>query len=87
VHDFSQGKMMITRDQFKQKLTPGDSNRSVGDYEYLTTKEVAQLLRLKPRTLKKWRSQKQGPPFVRLGNRVRYPRKPLDEWTSRKIVI
>jgi excisionase family DNA binding protein len=54
--------------------------------EYLTEKEAARLLRLAPRTLKKWRSRNKGPRFVRFGNRVRYPRKYLEEWSDGQLV-
>jgi predicted DNA-binding transcriptional regulator AlpA len=38
--------------------------------ELLTTREVADLLRLNHRTLEKWRWLKVGPPYVRVGGRV-----------------
>jgi predicted DNA-binding transcriptional regulator AlpA len=39
----------------------------------LSTKQAARLLGLSPQTLEKWRSQKKGPAFIKLGNKaVRY---------------
>lgn len=40
----------------------------------LTTKEAASILGLSTTTLRRWRSEKQGPEFIRLGLRhCRYP--------------
>ena len=35
--------------------------------------ELADRWRLSERTLERWRWQKQGPPFLKIGGRVRYP--------------
>lgn len=40
---------------------------------FLTSAELADRWRLKPQTLTNWRHTGQGPPFIRVGNRVRYP--------------
>ncbi|MBF6171155.1 helix-turn-helix transcriptional regulator [Nocardia blacklockiae] len=48
---------------------------------YLTRAEVAERLRLKPKTLANWASAGKGPPCIRLGGRaIRYPRKDFDAW-------
>jgi len=39
---------------------------------YLTGPELADLLRISPRTVEAWRLRGQGPPFIRLGARVVY---------------
>ena len=58
----------------------------------LTPKETAELLRVAPKTLEKWRSKSYGPdkiipegglvgpPFVRMGSMVRYRRRDLLLW-------
>ena len=47
----------------------------------LTTQEAAQLLRLKPCTLDRWRHTGNGPKFVKVGGRaVRYLRKDLEDF-------
>ncbi len=49
--------------------------------ELLTTEQAAKLLQLAPRTLRRWRSESKGPPYVRLGaRRVRYRRAALEAW-------
>src|SRR5688572_8565728 len=51
--------------------------------EYLTTCEAATLLRFSPRALEAMRSRGGGPPFVRIGRIVRYPRAELLEFGTR----
>ncbi len=47
----------------------------------LTTQEAAQLFRLKPCTLDRWRHIGNGPKFVKVGGRaVRYLRKDLEDF-------
>lgn len=49
----------------------------------LTTKEAAELLRLKAHTLENMRWQGSGPPFRKHGGRVFYHRKELFQWSER----
>ncbi|MBU3063097.1 helix-turn-helix domain-containing protein [Nocardia sp. NEAU-G5] len=50
---------------------------------YLTRAEVAERLRLAPKTLANWASAGKGPPCRRLGGgEVRYPRKDFDAWAQ-----
>jgi excisionase family DNA binding protein len=49
----------------------------------LTTEEVADILRVSASTLRRWRSQGKGPPFVPLagtGSTVRYNETELRRW-------
>ncbi len=39
---------------------------------YYTTKEVAAMLKISPRTLENWRNLRQGPAFAKFGSRVLY---------------
>ncbi len=49
--------------------------------DLLTTEQAASLLQLSPRTLRRWRSEGKGPPYVRLGSRrVRYRRQAIEAW-------
>jgi excisionase family DNA binding protein len=53
---------------------------------YLTTKEVASLLRIAPQTLEKARSTGLGPqiPFVKVGRAVRYASTDVRAWVESK---
>lgn len=53
---------------------------------FLTTKEVAAMLRIVPQTLEKARSTGVGPqiPFVKVGRAVRYARDDVAEWIESK---
>jgi hypothetical protein len=43
--------------------------------DFLTTADVAAVLRVTPRTVERWRFHGAGPPFVRVGKRtIRYSR-------------
>ena len=48
----------------------------------LTEAEAAKLLGISQRTLEKWRSRGQGPPFARIGKAVRYPSQALENWVQ-----
>ena len=52
--------------------------------EFMTEKEVAELLRLKRQTLSRWRSDGQGPPFVQVEGSIRYPRDGLQRWLDER---
>jgi hypothetical protein len=47
---------------------------------YLTNAEAAQRLSIKPETLSKMRSAKEGPPWVGAGHFTRYEVSAIDEW-------
>lgn len=49
--------------------------------DLLTESEAAAMLRVRAVTLKRWRRERKGPRFVRLGpTRVRYRRTDIDSW-------
>jgi len=48
---------------------------------------VATLLFKTPGSLAVWRSEKTGPPYVKVGQRILYPRKALDAWIAANTVI
>lgn len=57
-----------------------EHDQGMGGDELLTTVEVAQYLRVGVNTLEQWRSRGKGPAFVRVGRRVRYRRREIEEW-------
>jgi predicted DNA-binding transcriptional regulator AlpA len=62
---------------------PSDGNPQVQFSEtYLTQSEVAQLLRLSPRTLERHRLNGTGPTYIKLGRRVVYKRGAIDAWAA-----
>jgi len=42
------------------------------DLRHLNQVELSRRWRMSPRTLERWRSKKQGPPFLKIGGRVAY---------------
>lgn len=53
----------------------------------MTEPQVAELTGLKEQTLTNWRSQRKGPPFIRISNRaIRYDRAEVLEWLESKTV-
>ncbi len=49
--------------------------------DLLTTEEAAAVLRLSPRTLRRWRDDgDEGPAYARLGRRILYRRRDLDDY-------
>lgn len=50
------------------------------------TPEAAEYVGVSVPTLNRWRVQGDGPPYVKIGSRVRYRRADLDAWLSQRIV-
>lgn len=46
----------------------------------LTEPEVAERLRVSLACLRRWRLERRGPRFLKLGSRVRYPAEELAKW-------
>jgi predicted site-specific integrase-resolvase len=51
---------------------------------WLTSDEVAELLRVRPATVSQWRWRRRGPAFVKLADgpagKVRYERREVERW-------
>lgn len=52
--------------------------------ELLTTEEAANILKLKPRTLDKWRAMQIGPEYIKIGETVRYDPKDIQQFVDTK---
>jgi len=52
----------------------------------LTTQEVAEYLHVHPKSVDRWASRGEGPPFVRLGSVRRYDKADLDAWLEARKV-
>ena len=51
----------------------------------LKTNEVAARLRVDDSTLRRWRLDRVGPRFLRIGHTYRYPADELEEWISENV--
>jgi predicted DNA-binding transcriptional regulator AlpA len=54
--------------------------------ELLTPKETSQLLKISIHTLAKWRSQRQGPDYVKTGRSVKYCQDVVNVWIAHKTI-
>lgn len=61
-------------------MIPFTSNRANMNEKLLDSATVAEIIGLAPTTLAKRRVSGDGPPFVKLGARVLYPARELQEW-------
>jgi hypothetical protein len=79
-------------DQFAELLAPKLAQRLATDLraptseptssvaDFYTEQDLAARSRLSPRTLQGWRFRDRGPPWVRVGRRVLYPRAAADDF-------
>jgi predicted DNA-binding transcriptional regulator AlpA len=49
----------------------------------VTEKEAARFLSMSFRTLQSWRSERKGPPYLKLGRSIRYRMSDLLAWTEK----
>jgi excisionase family DNA binding protein len=52
---------------------------------YLTEKQTGKRIAVSRSALRKWRREGVGPPYVKLGRMVRYPRAELDKWLKSRL--
>src|SRR5262245_16738097 len=73
------------------EMPTGDRNGEIqmADAIFLTADEVAERYRgeVSVGTLRNWRAQRLGPPFVKIGKSVLYPVQGLDEWDKKNLVV
>jgi excisionase family DNA binding protein len=50
--------------------------------EYMTTHEVAALLKTSPETVRYWRHIRTGPESFKVGRRVLYPKAAVEVWLA-----
>ena len=55
-------------------------------FKFLSPNEAADFLGVSPCTLFNWRAQLQGPDYVRLGGRIRYPEHALTAFVAARTV-
>lgn len=54
--------------------------------DILNENEVADLLKVKAATLRTWRFQKMGPPYLKIEGAIRYDRSSVEAWAASKMV-
>ncbi len=61
----------------------------MAETRFLTAEEVSERYRgeVSVGTLRNWRAQRVGPPFIKIGKSVLYPVQALDEWDRNNLVI
>ena len=53
--------------------------------QLLTTQELATRLRVNPSTIRRWRLDDVGPPYLRVGTVYRYPVSALETWMAESV--
>jgi len=53
--------------------------------QLLTTEELATRLRVNPSTIRRWRLDDVGPPYLRIGTVYRYPLSALETWMAESL--
>lgn len=53
--------------------------------DFMTTKELAELLRIPAGSLNNWRTRGGGPPFLKFGQRVLYPREEVMKFIKENV--
>jgi len=53
------------------------------EQDLLTTDQVAELLHVSDRTVIRWRNERVGPPWCKLGRQIRYRRTSLESWIAK----
>jgi excisionase family DNA binding protein len=51
-------------------------------HEYMDSRQAAVYLGISANTLNCWRSRREGPPFVKVGGKVRYRLADVDAWAD-----
>lgn len=54
--------------------------------KFLDEKQLCTELGISPVTTTRWRRTGEGPPFVRIGRLIRYPRSAIDTWIAVRTV-
>lgn len=54
--------------------------------DLFTPTELAEYLNISPRTLIRWRNERRGPDWIRVGRVVRYRRQDVEAWLNKQRV-
>ncbi len=53
----------------------------------ITESEVAKILSMSVQSLRNWRCQRKGPPYLKIGRSVRYPVEDLNRYLQQKKIV
>jgi excisionase family DNA binding protein len=53
--------------------------------QLLTTEELAKRMRVHPSTVRRWRLDDVGPPYLRVGTVYRYPISAVEAWIAENV--
>jgi excisionase family DNA binding protein len=53
--------------------------------QLLTTEELAKRMRVNPSTVRRWRLDDVGPPYLRVGTVYRYPVSAVEAWIAERV--
>jgi len=62
----------------------GHPNPRDQPFDFVSAKQAARILGVHPNTLCKWRISGGGPPFTKVGRRVRYRISEISSWTNER---
>lgn len=57
------------------------------DAEFFDQRDLSTRWRISVRTLEKWRTNRTGPRFIKVGGRVRYRRVDVEAWEERRASV
>jgi predicted DNA-binding transcriptional regulator AlpA len=57
------------------------------DAEFFDQRDLSRRWRISVRTLEKWRTNRTGPRFIKVGGRVRYRRADVEAWEERRASV
>lgn len=52
--------------------------------KFLTTEELSEILKIPARTLRFWRKENRGPPWLKMGRSVKYRESEVSEWVNKQ---
>jgi hypothetical protein len=76
----SNGTASATTQDVQMALEHPDRTSAPADEPPLTEEEIAQDLRISVRTVQGWRGDNYGPPYMKIGRLIRYPRDLYRMW-------
>jgi excisionase family DNA binding protein len=67
------------------KRLPAEKESKMIMEQLLTTEELAKRMRVNPSTVRRWRLDDVGPPYLRVGTVYRYPISAVEAWIAESV--